>query len=216
MLITGFEGYGGRGINPSQEIVRALDGTTIGGATVVGRVLPVEHAPLRRAVRDLVEELRPPGVICLGLWPGEPVIRLERLAVNLHDFEIPDNVGERLEGEIVPGAVAARMATLPVGEIRDRLLAAGIPARLSSSAGNFLCNAVLYHVLTALEEVGHAVPCGFVHVPYLPRQVAELIAAEREAGRLELHQRADLASMSLDLMVEAVRVAVETTLESAR
>ena len=31
ILLTGFQPYGGRQLNPSAEVVRALDGTRIGG-----------------------------------------------------------------------------------------------------------------------------------------------------------------------------------------
>jgi len=51
-LVTGFEPYGGRGINPSAEVVRRVDGLQIEGAQVVGRVLPVSFAPLRASARS--------------------------------------------------------------------------------------------------------------------------------------------------------------------
>jgi pyroglutamyl-peptidase len=46
---------------------------------------------------------------------------------------------------------------------------------------------------------------GFMHVPYLPSQVAALLEDLRDSKSLEMHQRADLASMALDTMLEAVR-----------
>jgi hypothetical protein len=36
----------------------------------------------------------------------------------------------------------------------------------------------------------------------------------REWAKVELHQRADLASMALETQVEAVRLAIETTLDA--
>jgi len=39
-----------------------------------------------------------------------------------------------------------------------------------------------------------------------------MIADQREGASLELHQRGDLASMSLETMVTAIRLAIETTL----
>jgi hypothetical protein len=38
----------------------------------------------------------------------------------------------------------------------------------------------------------------------------------RDWAKVELHQRADLASMALDVQVEAIRLAIETTLEATR
>ena len=47
-----------------------------------------------------------------------------------------------------------------------------------------------------------------MHQPYLPQQVAALLESVRSAQELELHQRADLASMALDTMLAAVRTAL--------
>lgn len=212
VLLTGFESYGGRGRNPSAELVRRLDGERVGAATVVGRVLPVAYEPLGGEVARLLAELEPVAVVGTGLWPGTPMIRLERFAVNLADFEIPDNAGEVLtEAAVSPSGSTALPARLPLRRIEAALLAAGIPATVSSSAGTFLCNAVLYRFLAACAT---AVPVGFVHVPYLPDQVAELVRAAREKRTLELHQRSDLASMSLDVGERALRIVLEETVRA--
>lgn len=60
-------------------------------------------AALRTRVRALVEEIEPEVVVGLGLCPGEPVIGLERIALNLANFEIPDNEGLRLRDDVVRG-----------------------------------------------------------------------------------------------------------------
>jgi pyroglutamyl-peptidase len=212
MLIVGFAAYAGRGINPAAEVAKALDGESLGGRAVVGAVLPVDYAGLPARLEELVERHSPGAVICLGLWPGEPVIRLERLGVNINDFEIPDNEGHIATGLIHPSGPAARLSSLPVEEIQRRLLRAGIPARLSSTAGNFLCNATLYTVLGLAEARG--IKGGFIHLPYLPSQVAEIVGTLRKEQSLELHQRADLASMSFETSLQAIRIAAEATLET--
>ena len=213
MLIVGFAGYAGRGINPAAEIADALDGERIGGRAVVGTVLPVDYASLRGRLENLVERHSPRVVICLGLWPGEPVIRLERLGANVNDFEIPDNEGRIASGPIEPSGPAARLSSLPLEDIQHRLLEAGIPARLSSSAGNFLCNATLYSVLGIAED--RSIRGGFIHLPYLPSQVAEIVGSLKKEQVLELHQRADLASMSLETSLAAIRIAAEASLETS-
>jgi pyroglutamyl-peptidase len=215
VLVTGFEGYGGRGFNPTAEIAATLDGERIAGQAVAGAVLPVAYATLADALGRLLREHRPRAVICLGLWPGEAVIRLERFGLNLNHFEIPDNAGALMRGALDEDGPVARAATLPLERILDRLLAAGIPAKLSSTAGNFLCNATLYTVLGLIEREAPGTRCGFIHVPYDPRQVAEVLGRARDGARLELHQRSDFASMALETSRRAVRIAIETTLGEA-
>ena len=214
-LLTGFEPYGGRGVNPATEVVTRLDGAEIEGARVAGHVLPVSFGALRSRIHELMQKVAPVVVVSLGLWPGEPTIRLERVALNLADFEIPDNDGALLRDDVVAAAAPTAIAsTLPLRAIEGALLRAGIPARLSTTAGTFLCNTTMYTFLHT-EPAGRGVPCGFVHLPYLPEQVAALLQDLRKEQVLELHQRADLASMSLATMVEAVRIVLGVSLATA-
>lgn len=214
VLLTGFEPYGGRGRNPSAEIVHSLGGSHIAGHEIIGHTLPVAFAPLEQKVRQLLEDINPALVVNLGLAPGTPFIRLERVAVNNADFEIPDNEGALCSDQaIVAKGPAALMATLPLRLIERRLLQDGIPVQLSDSAGAYLCNAIMYQCLSVLAQQDKNTPSGFIHLPYLPEQVADLIAGTQESRSIELHQRSDLASMSLDVMIKAVRLAIETSLQ---
>jgi pyroglutamyl-peptidase len=211
-LITGFQGYGGRGRNPAGEIARALDGSHIGGCAIVGRQLPVAYGRLAADLAEHMRELQPEIVISLGLWPGESVIRLERIGINVADFEIPDNDGTLIiDAPIMNNGGAAIMATLPNRAIRSALFNAGIPARISSTAGTFLCNATLYSTLSFAQTMRRVPLTGFIHVPYLPEQVVELLALTERDRRLELHQRADMASMDLSMMVRAIEIVIATT-----
>lgn len=213
-LVTGFEPYGGRTINPSAALARALDGARIGALTVVGRTLPVALAGLAERLERWLDELDPALVVALGLWPGEPMIRLERFGINLADFEIADNAGARAEdAAIIASGTTALAATLPLRAIERALLDQGIPVRLSNTAGTYLCNATLYTLLHSIERRGRCTPCGFIHLPYLPEQVAAMLA-EARAGRLELNQRADFASMDLAVMTRAVRLALAVAAEA--
>ena len=207
-LVTGFEGYGAHGVNPTEELARAIDGLAKDEIDFVGAVLPVTYEGLGRRIVSLIEEYRPDIVILLGLWPGEPCIRVERFALNLNDFEIPDNAGVIKHGPIEENAALAHPSGLPVDRIVEDLLSAGIPARASSSAGNFLCNALFFNAIEAVARRDLPARVGFVHVPYLPSQVAHVIRVEE---RLERHQRADLASMALEMQLAAVRTIARST-----
>jgi pyroglutamyl-peptidase len=213
VLVTGFEPYGGRALNPAYEAMRALDGRTIGGVPVVGRGLPVSFAALKPAITALLEEIDPAAVISLGLSPAEAVIRLERLAVNIVDYDIADNDGRLIvDAAVAQPGTAARFSTLPLRAIEQALLDAGIPARLSASAGTFLCNACLYWFLEALETTPDPPPCGFVHLPYMPEQIAELLLAAQADKRLERHRHDTLASMELSRIVAAVEIVAAQTI----
>jgi pyroglutamyl-peptidase len=208
IVLTGFEPFGGHAVNPSGEIARALDGRTIAGALVAASVLPVELARLDAALDAALAGPTPTLVVALGLAAGEPAIRLERVALNLADFAIPDNSGAVARGVALdPGGPAARLARLPLAAALDALLAAGIPARFSESAGAYLCNAAMYRLLARVPE---GVPCGFVHLPQLPAQAAAALAAR--GGRGGETGLAGLASMALETQRRAVEIVLETAL----
>jgi pyroglutamyl-peptidase len=203
ILLTGFEPYGGMRSNPAYATMQVLDGKMIGGHAVVGRPLPVSLARIGAAIEELLSETRPQAVISLGLAPGEPVIRLERLGLNLADFDLSDNEGlTSRDTPVSHHGSAARWASLPLRRIEAALLANGIPARLSETAGTYLCNACLYGFLEKLET--QAVPCGFIHVPMTPDLAAEAMARRQYDGMDRLRP----PSMSLDLIIAAVRIAI--------
>ncbi|HEU4663055.1 MAG TPA: hypothetical protein VFS55_03375, partial [Dokdonella sp.] len=79
VLLTGFEPFGGESINPSQEIVRALDGATIAGHRIVGCILPVSFAATLPILEEVVERQRPAVVVALGQAGGRSELSLERV-----------------------------------------------------------------------------------------------------------------------------------------
>jgi pyroglutamyl-peptidase len=197
LLVTGFEPYGGERLNPSGEIARGLDGGRIAGLPVRGVALPVAH---REAAAALGECLAAPGLVAavhLGLAGGRARIAVECVAVNVMDYAIPDNRGERRAGEpCVPGGPAAYLATLPVRRIREALAAAGIPAYLSYTAGTYLCNYTLYASLHTIAARGLGVRAGFLHLPLLPAMVA---AADQEQPSMDLALMRRAAELALGL-----------------
>jgi pyroglutamyl-peptidase len=195
--------------NPAAEIARALDGAEIGGRRVVGRLLAVDFARHRSQLEALFSEIAPALYVAFGLATGEDMIRIERFGVNLADFPIPDNAGARHAGlAIEPDGPTARPSTLPCAEIREALLAAGVPARLSNSAGSYLCNANLYTALDLCAARQPATPCGFIHLPYASEQVAEIL----RTGDRRLDGERPASSLPMSTMVAAARIVIETSL----
>lgn len=201
ILLTGFEPFGAYKANPSAEVAEALDGRVVGGARVRGAVLPVHHARAAAVVARLVDELAPRAIVQLGLAGGRARIALERVAVNVMDFEIPDNAGYRATGEAcAPGGPAAYFSTLPLEAIMEALTVEGVPAYLSSTAGTYLCNQTFYTTRHLLASRGAATPAGFVHLPLSPSMVA---AAGLEAP-----------SMDVPLMLRAIETVLRVVAQS--
>jgi len=195
ILLTGFQAFAGHGANPSQDVAKALDGRLVGETVVAGAVLPVDHAAAGPRVARLIDELDPQAIVHLGLAAGRARIALERVAVNVMDFDTPDNTGYCARGEAcATDGPVAYFATLPLAAILEALLAEGVPAYVSNTAGTYLCNQTMYGTLHRLARGGHRARAGFIHVPLLPAMVA--------ASGLEQ------PSMDVGLMVRAVEIAL--------
>jgi pyroglutamyl-peptidase len=196
-LVTGFGPFGSVERNPSELIASELDGADLAGHPVVGRVLPVSAERTPVAVRETIAEVDPSLVLLLGVAPGRSALAAERVAVNVLDFDQPDNDGEQpVDVPIRAGGPAAYFSTLPVRVIVRAWQAAGIPGYVSDTAGTYLCNAALYSALDRLNGV----PAGFVHLPSLPDEAAR--------------QQPPQPSMTLETMLEGVRIALETSVAS--
>jgi len=168
VLLTGFEPFDKAAVNPSWEAVRQLDGVPLSeGVTMVARCLPCAFATAAETLLQLINELQPAMVIATGLGPGRSDISIERVAINVNDARIPDNLGAQpIDTSVVEGGPAAYFSTLPIKGMVKAVREAGIAASVSQTAGTFVCNQVFYRLQHAL--VGTGVRSGFIHVPGLP------------------------------------------------
>lgn len=214
ILVTGFQSYGGRSANPSEQVASALNGMTIGGMVVHGVSLEVNFKHVKRELPALIDVLRPRAVVSLGLWPGEPTIRIERMASNWSWFELPDNIGHLQRGKVVDEGPDGYLTNLPADAMQAVIRSAGLPCRQSGSAGTFLCNATAYTALHHCSQNHLDTICGFIHLPYLPSQVAEMLNEVADSARLEMHQRSDWASMNFNDMVESLKLGLNVVARS--
>ena len=197
LLLTGFEPFGGDAVNPSEQVARSLDGRTINSVTVHSEVLPVESGRGPAALIQAIQRIRPDAALCLGVAVGRAALSVERVALNLLDYRIPDNSGVQTRDQpILPNGPAAYFATLPVRRICEAIQSAGVPVELSLSAGSFLCNQVFYETLHYLASNRLAIPAGFIHLPALPEQ-----AAAKDGGKTP--------SMSLETVLKGIVAAIE-------
>ncbi|WLI04838.1 MULTISPECIES: pyroglutamyl-peptidase I [Pseudomonas] len=165
VLLTGFEPFDRDPVNPSWEAARLLDGCMIDeDVMIVARELPCAFATAGECLVRLIDEWRPVMVIATGLAPGRSEISMERVAININDARIPDNLGEQpVDTAVVVGGPAAYFSTLPIKAMVKAVREAGIAASVSQTAGTFVCNQVFYRLQHVLA--GTSVRSGFIHVP---------------------------------------------------
>ena len=202
-LLTGFEPFDGAADNPSRRLVLAMAGAPPPpGTRVVAEILPVSYAHTGEALRAAVRRHAPDVVIGTGLAGGRAGISVERIAINIDDARIPDNLGEqRIDAPVEPDGPAAYFSTLPIKAVAAAMRAAGVPAQVSQTAGTFLCNHVFYRACHIAATERRDMRAGFLHLPWLPEQ------ATMHPGE---------PSMALDSLLTGLRAAIEATRDHPR
>ena len=203
LLLTAFEPFSGELMNPSVEAARQMEKIDFADTVVQVAELPVDRFRAVDMILELIRSVQPDIVMMLGEAGGRYRVNPERVAINVDDFRIADNVGNQPRDEpIVEGGPAAYFSTLPIRAITDRIIKAHIPAAISNSAGSYLCNRLFYRVMHAINMEGLATSAGFIHLPYFHDQA--------------MSKHPDVPSLSRESIIEAVRLAIEVSLESRR
>ena len=191
LLITGFAPFGGDKVNPSWQAVSALP-DRIGEWELYKKELPVTFRGAPGALYEAMEDCAPDAVLMIGLAASRGMVTPERQGFNEIVARIPDNEGNQPQNEpVVPGGPDVLYSTLPVEDMTEAIAACGIPARLSDSAGRYVCNTLLYSALFRSEQLDDPIPVAFIHVPATP-----------ELGL-------DVPTLTLEEIVKALTAAIE-------
>ncbi len=189
LLITGFEPFGGEKINPSWEAVKLLP-EKIGDFEIIKAEIPVVFEKAAETVLAKAETIKPDAIICVGQAGGRTGVTPEMVAINLRFASIPDNEGNQPKDiPCVENGENAYFSTLPVRKMAAAISETSIPCSVSYSAGTYVCNDLIYHILHHYK--GTDIRGCFIHVPFIPEQTA------------------DKPSMELKTISKALKIAIE-------
>lgn len=205
LLITGFGPFPFVRVNPTDRLARMVARSPrfrLGGPEATALVLETSYRGGLPRLAKALEDLRPQAVLMLGLAARARWIRVERYArgssSRLHvdaSGSIPSRSGSGARPLQSNGGVEPALA---------RLRGAGLVARLSPSAGRYLCDAG-YH-LALVSGIARGAPTLFVHVPWL-----RPAAGVARGGRDQRHRpdpvrlAAALAAIGVELALRARR-----------
>ena len=191
IIVTGFDPFGGEKINPSIECVKALP--EIEGVELFRVELPTVFKESAKRLNEAINEVKPDAVLSVGQAGGRSGISMERIAINVDDARIPDNISQQpIDETIQTEGAAAYFSTLPIKRIVKAIREAGISAEVSNSAGTFVCNHIMYQALFAATKADKPFKAGFMHIPFIPEQTA------------------DKPSLPLEESTKALQIAIET------
>lgn len=202
IIVTGFAPFGGETINPSYEAVKLLP-DTLDGCQLIKLEMPVSYDACRTILEWMIPLYRPDGVICIGQAKGRTAITPEYVAINLKHSVTPDNSDVvYLDKPVIPDGPAAYFTTLPVREMVTDLQNANLPGFVSYTAGTYVCNCLMYHLMHMLNTQYPQTKGGFIHVPYSNEQV--------EGKSLPLY------SMEISDIARGIKVCLRTLISSIR
>lgn len=191
IIVSGFDPFGGEKINPSIECVKALP--EIEGVELIRLELPTVFKESAKRLNEVINEVKPDAVLSVGQAGGRPGITMERIAINVDDARIPDNISQQpIDETIQTKGAAAYFSTLPIKRIVKAIREAGIPVEVSNSAGTFVCNHIMYQALFAATKADKPFKAGFMHIPFIPEQTT------------------DKPSLPLEESTKALQIAIET------
>lgn len=205
ILVTGFEPFGGETVNASWEAAKKLEGWRYGEYVAVARLLPCAYNSSVKKLIHAIETLRPEAILMTGQAARRGAVCVERFARNLDDAAAADNDGAlRTALRISRAAPEWLEAAAPVSAMARAIKEAGIPARVSTNAGSFVCNHLYFGALQYLSDKRLAIPAVFVHLPVTPEQTPPGASAKRMTSALaaDALRVAAAAMMDLSKLVE--------------
>ena len=162
LLICGFGGFPGFSDNPASRVVERMQAAdwALPGVIVTYQVIPTTwaggHARAHAAAAGA------DAVLVLGVAGGADQFRVEAQACNRAGSGRADAEGAMHPGDVIAqSGPAVAAATAPIDAMLVAIRDEGLPAEMSSDAGDYLCNYVFYRLLTET-----AAPCtAFLHLP---------------------------------------------------
>jgi pyroglutamyl-peptidase len=163
MLICGFGPFPAAPANPTAEVVARLrdQAWAPSDAGAAYAVLPTEWDAGPQAALRSLEDSGAGAVLLTGVAVSAEGFRLELVARNHSDVLARDAAGAYCPAPAIQAdGPPTRPVTAPAEAMLEALRGHSFPAAVSTDAGAYLCNHVLYALLAATE-----VPVGFLHVP---------------------------------------------------
>lgn len=163
VLVTGFGPFGGRQVNGSSIAAKSLAGRS-DSALTEALIVPVVWGEPKKQLEPLLKKNKPSVLICLGEgYPGfftiEAVAHNQRQAIKDVKGNLPpDPLNEK-------GGPDEIRSTAPVIDIAKAMTEQGFPTHVSTDAGGYLCEEMLYTIERLKKKHPGICLVFFVHMP---------------------------------------------------
>lgn len=205
ILITGFRPFPGAPYNPTEHLVARLlrlRRPALDDIQRIGHIFTVTYGAVDRDLHALIATHRPDALLMFGLASRTSFVRIETRARNTVTQIWPDAEHTTvLSRTIVDGGEATRRFGPHTAILLRATLATGIDARLSLSAGYYLCNYLSWRAIEATHTVSGPHLAAFIHVPLVPRGTVQI----RNSNKITFEQLVDGGEAMLMEMARLTR-----------
>lgn len=224
-LLTGFDAFGKNMVNPTELLVEAFpdllitkpSGTSkrVKEIHIEKRILPTAGIKGWKALKAALDHAvkNSPGplfVVMTGLANKREWLNLERFAINIKDYGLPDNSGHQpLDKPINKNAPELLRTKIDLAALNSAINKSGYPAVISNHAGTFICNELYFQALNYALSQPKIKSVLFVHVP-TAKQFAQSAAKSKKKSIANAALKATTSSKQTALLGEAVAEIVET------
>ena len=199
ILVAAFEPFDGQVLNPALEALRQLP-HEIGKHKLTKLELPTVFYEANDVLIQCVQQKDIDAILTIGQAGGRSALTPERVAINIDDARIPDNKGQQpIDTPIQQDGAPAYFSNMPVKRMTAAIQQSGVEAKLSNTAGTFVCNHILYQLGYLQATAFTKIKFGFIHVPFVPEQVTD---------------KPEKPSMSLETIRIGLYAALEAIVES--
>lgn len=162
ILISGFEPFDQDAKNISGEWVKRHLNRDFDDRIVNGIILPVTFHECFHLFKKTFEDFDPDLVLLTGYAKSRLTLTAERIGINWMDARIPDNNGHQPKSKkIIENAPDGLFTTIDW----ETLQSISPDLKLSTSAGEYVCNNLLFEVLHHVRETNHRARITFFHLP---------------------------------------------------
>lgn len=165
ILITGFGPFDRDSTNPSGEWIDWMNNREKkSDRQITGVILPVTFNGAYLKFKEAYDDICPDIVILTGLAKNRTELTIERIGINWVDARIPDNDGVTLLAQkIQADGPDGLFTTVSLEEVTRLAAIQEVPVKLSTSAGEYVCNELLYRSLCYVQD--KKTPLTFIHIP---------------------------------------------------
>jgi pyroglutamyl-peptidase len=168
IVLTGFGPFPGMAQNATAVLVPQLAAaaqTRFAAYDILSEVLATEWRAAPETLTKLLAGRQAVLALHFGVSDNTDGFQVELIGRNVRGSQ-KDAAGEAPATQcIVEDGPALLASTLPAEYILARLSKLKLPCRASINAGDYLCNALLYHSLNIARDMPQPFVAGFVHVP---------------------------------------------------